>query len=158
MSEAGASLGLHRAGQWVGDPTSNPAFGPTSTPTFCQEQGPLSPRGPAFSALPPPLSASHLPKHQLLFLPLLLLPFSLSFLFHQHLISLLSFQRGFENKQLNACAPSSTFCWQTGVYRAGAEGQGEVRGWAPEPGTSMAEFWLQVSIPLCDLGQDDQPL
>lgn len=72
--------------------------------------------------------------------------------------SLLSFQRGFENKQLNACAPSSMFHWQTRVYCAGAEGQGEVRGWAPEPGTSIAEFWLHVSVPLCDLGQGDQPL
>lgn len=139
-------------------PHFQPCLRPHLHSYLLPEQGPLSPRGPAFSALPPPSSASHLPKHQLLFPPLLLLLFSLSFLFHQHLISLLSFQRGFENKQLNACAPSSTFCWQTGVYRAGAEGQGEVRGWAPEPGTSMAEFWLQVSIPLCDLGQDDQPL
>ena len=39
MSEAGASLGLRRVGQWVGDPTSNPAFSPTSTPTFCRNRG-----------------------------------------------------------------------------------------------------------------------
>lgn len=122
------------------------------------EQVPPSPRGPAFLALPPPSTASHLPKRQPLFPLLLLLPSSLSFLFHQYLVSLLSFSWGFENKQLNACAPSSTFSWQTGVCRAGAEGQGEVRGWAPEPGAPMAELRLHASIPLCDLGQDDQPL
>ena len=113
------------------------------------EQVPSSPRGPAFSALPPTSSASHLPKRQPLFPLLLLLPSSLSFLFHQYLVSLQSFLRGFENKQLNACDPSSTFSWQTGVCRAGAEGQGEVRGWAPEPGVPMAELWLHASIPLC---------